>query len=136
MNHNLFKYYSCDESEKKDWMKYVDNLAFSGRLYVIKPSYEPDYTQLSSKEIKKLVGLLLKEMPISDRYDTITEYDYDSKLPEFLADYMISNSELELNKMANFIANNTVNYYMEHVENIFEQVREVYEKLQQCGKDY
>ena len=136
------KYYPAYTGElgRTDWMKYVDDLRICGRMYIYKPQNQPEFTKVTKKELRKLVGLILIDLPACERYEAILEFDTDSRLSDYMSRYMIQGGQLSQSELLDFMADNTMNHFMEKLEEIFETVQEIEESnhddyLKECSYD-
>jgi hypothetical protein len=121
----MYQYYKSfpGDKDRPEWLKYLDNLLLCGREYFInKPDNEPAYSLLSDKEIIKLSALMLKELPSTDQYDAIFDFDIDNYFPNLVIDCMLDNDILSKSIISNFLSDLVVKHFSDHLKKIFEEI--------------
>jgi len=114
----VYQYYKpyINETNRPEWLKYIDNLLEQGRKYFCKPTDELDYTEIKQEELEKLSRLMFSDNSRAEREEIILGYG-DSLLDAV--------NSFDKDWMSSSIINNILNYFEPHIKDIFEQIEEL-----------
>lgn len=120
----MYKYYRpyTNETNRPDWLVFLDHLIECGRLYTQNSRPNPDYTYLSTDETRRLTSLLFQDNTLSDREEIMCCENRD-ELSYAIIGYIESNSIDAEKRIVKIISDNIRRNYEPIIEDLFEQIR-------------
>ena len=120
----MYKYYKpfTQETNRAEWLVYMDHMIACGRQYAGKYPDKQDFMCLSREEHRRLTSLLFQDNTLADREEIMTSFNRD-ELSYAIIGYIESDSIDAEKRIATIIASNILRSYELVIVELFEQVR-------------
>jgi len=119
-----YKYYKSyvNETNRPEWLIYMDHLIACGREYPCAYGSMPDFMCLSNAEHRRLTSLLFQDNTLADREEIMTSFNRD-ELSYAIIGYIESDSLDAEKRIATIIASNILRSYESVIVELFDDVR-------------
>ena len=124
---SYYKYYPkyVGESNRPEWLSYMDDLIAVGRIYTHKVKESKDYESLNDIEYRTLITLLFQDNTLMEKEEIMLSGDTET-MAECMA-YFVQlgcNSPSSEERITQIISNNIMSYFKPVIEDIFAEIRQ------------